>query len=145
MRDINAVMTSAFYYGQSVALASLMAESQQVGVELRGKIVQLKTEGKRFVSSTTADVERIKVIIGAEFEGRQTELDGMEAKWPFEIYMYAGNLLGAAGGGHAIPNAPSKVMTALGGALSGAAAGSAAGPYGAIAGGVIGGIMGMIA
>lgn len=157
MRDINAVMTSAFVMGEAKIWSGKTKEVSKYSTGLRLQADQAKTQAISDSSKVILDVDRnklsmehalaqlavenyrMKIVAKTEECQRQFELDEKDALWPFELYQYGANMLAGIGGGTVGSRGPSKTASALGGALSGAAAGAmVGGPVGAAVGGAIG-------
>lgn len=87
MRDINSVMSSAFVTGEAIEAALLVAEAAGVGIELRGKLASLKTQGKQWIAQ--AKVEGRKAIdqftIDGKWRSAQAKIEGRKAIDQFTI------------------------------------------------------------
>lgn len=164
MRDINAVMTSSFVLGEYAIAADLARESAKFEADLRidlGKqrnlaILQLsqgllEIYGKHLgmrgdLAKMWLEVDRMSIIANKEEIEQQTDYDVQEARWPYDLYMYGGNMLSSIGGGHAgssTAGGPSKAQSALSGAVAGATVGTAVMPgWGTAIGAVVGGVAG---
>ena len=99
------------------------------------------------------ELSRMQYVSTQEYERNDLDLTDKFARWDFEVFMMASNVLAApTGAAGFIPRGNSTASSAIGGALSGAAmgamAGTALGPGGAVigaaAGGLIGGIGGLL-
>lgn len=164
MRDINAVMSSAFLIGEALifaekdrnvakyasdlrlanwgdrnkaiintAAALTEEDIKMLGVkiqiaEMTGKFFIQGTEYKRLLTDKIVDVLRMKIVAKKEETDENTRLRAEAAKWGLVLTQYMGSMLGAAGGGHAVPNATgssgSSVATTLGGVMAGASIGA---------------------
>lgn len=162
MRDINAVMSSAFVLGEALITEGRNHEVARFTSNLRLnafsndalKVVGLKLEFQKSLAMLYADIYRMKIIAKKEENDLNNKLSEADARWDFDLFAYAGNLLAAPGGGTMIPNStqPSQASSTLGGAISGASAGydiaggssSSDSGYGAAIGGIIGGIAGYL-
>lgn len=147
MDGINAVQSTGFVLGEASLYARAATAIAKEAVMLYSQAAISIIDGKKTVAAMAVDAKRVRIVAKGEEEGRQTELDVHETTWPFELYMYGGNLLGSIGGGHSasVAKPPSKAMSALGGAMAGAGTGAVVtggNPYGIAAGAVIGGVMG---
>ena len=71
--------------------------------KLQVNLVQLK-----------AEIERMVIISQKEYQDEQLSIDTQEALWPFEIYMYGGNLMASIAGAAAYRKGPSRLETTLG-------------------------------
>lgn len=166
MRDINAVVSSAFVIGEAVIegfrnrevakhssgiRVAILSQNQQLLITATGQMVDLFTKGVNWnLSYTQAVVEakRIKIVAKKEETDMNFRLDESDALWDLEVFQYGANLLGSIGGGVVDPNTkkPSTGASMLGGAMSGAATGAIIGStvpgigtaVGALAGGILG-------
>lgn len=165
MRDINAVMTSAFVLGEAKIWARKTSEINKYASALRlemkrqrNQMVMQATElmmnhmdkivaFQQLVASMSLEAYRIKIVAHKEEVDANILLEKDDALFRFELYQYAGNMLAAIGGGtHTTAgDKPSTLQSVLGGAMSGAAVGAmVGGPMGAAVGGVIGGVGGLL-
>jgi hypothetical protein len=165
MRDVNAVMSSAFVIGESIIEGMRTKDTAKYGTELRIKtsfqrndFVLKGTEAmlrdnvgrielEKSVMHYTIESNRLRAVTGKEKLDTENNVDVSDAKWELELFQYGANLLAAIGGGTVIPSGgggnsgPSKTQSAIGGALSGAAAGGmVGGGWGALVGGALGGL-----
>lgn len=161
MRDINAVVSSAFVLGRANIEENQDRQVAKFSADLHMKafsddairVIALKLEYQKVVSSMVIEANRIKVVAKKEEVDKQLTIDEADALWDLEVFQYGANLLASIGGGTADPNTkkPSTAASMIGGAMSGAAAGAmiggamegtimgmSAGPFGAIAGAVLG-------
>lgn len=167
MRDIGAVMTSAFTLGQAVLLnevtrqvakfsADIYLTHEQIRVSNIEKAIPVmvglltqKVEYLRVVAALTTEQKRIKIVAKDAEEKRNTELDALDAKWDLELFQYPSNTLAGIAGAVSAPrdeNSKNYLSSGLSGALSGAAMGAMAGaqmgagmgPWGAGIGAAIG-------
>jgi len=150
MRDVNAVMTSAYAVGRAIIEGMKVRDVNKYAADLRNKFhiqrndsiirtgIELsKQEVQKYdiwrsMLHYTVEANRIAIVAEKEQNDGTTALAVGEAKWPFELFMYAANLLASIGGGTYIPptniaDAPSSGQTALGGAMAGASIGAAVG------------------
>jgi hypothetical protein len=146
MRDINAVMTSAFAIGRAILsldrndkvdrftadIELQMARDRntminQAASELLRIFLQ-RTEFQRAIAAMSLDYGRLKIAAKSDEATEQKSLDADEAKWEMAKYQYMSNMLAALNGGvssSAMPGSEgSKTSRILGGALSGASAGA---------------------
>jgi hypothetical protein len=163
MRDINAVMTSAFVLGRANIEAARGHDVAKYQADLRLKafsddalkLIDLKLRYQLAVAQTLTEQQRIAIVAQTEEEQANTEYAMKDALWDIELYQYGANLLAGIGGGTSVAGASklSKTQSTIGGALSGAAAGMALGamqgaPFGpgvgTAAGAVIGGLAGYL-
>lgn len=161
MRDVNAVMSSAFVLGEADIYSTFTKEVTKYGTDLRAKLHLQRNEliakstavilqnlmtigeleGK--VANISVDAKRIAIVAQKEENDMNLEIDENEARWDNEAYVYGANMLAAISGGTRGGGAskPTSAQSALGGALSGAAIGaqvSGGNPLGAAVGGIIG-------
>jgi len=173
MRDINAVMTSAFAIGRAIIETDRMDKYDKFVADMRfqadakraetianaaGEMIRIhlqKIEHSRVKTALAVDVARLSI---SAFADRATETKAIEAdqmRWPLECYKYGANMLAGIGGGTTSSVAMDGNKTAriigsgLSGAVAGAMVGNAISPggegagYGAIVGGLAGLLGGM--
>ena len=150
MRDINAVMSSAFTIGRAVIESQRTKESAKFLAQLRVKattddalkLIELQLQFRKALASLGVEATRMKLVAKSEEAATNVKYDEADAKWDLEVYQYGNNVLASIqGAAHYVPDKEKSngVGNALGGALSGAAmGGSIGGPWGAAAGGVLG-------
>ena len=161
MRDINAVMSSAFVFGKANIEGMRDRDVTKYGTELRVKMniqrneliskstelmltnLMHRVEFEKAVASLSVEAKRIHIVANKEQTDQDVKFDEADAQWDLEVFQYGANLLAAIGGGTAQPSGGQKQMTtsqsALGGALAGAAVGAqVGGPWGAGIGAIIG-------
>jgi len=149
MRDINAVVSSAFAISKGIIEAKKLKQVALYSAELNMKafsddairVIGLKLEGLRMVTHYSIESNRLKIVAKKEENDYNINIDENDARWDIELYQHAGNFLASIGGGTAVyeDKERSKSASAIGGAMTGAAAGAQiGGPYGAIVGGVLG-------
>lgn len=160
MRDVNAIMTSAFVMGKARLWSGKTKEVAKYSTALRLQAAQTKAQlidgGAKTIldgdktkltmeeSLARLSIEnyRMKIVAKTEECQRQFELDEKDARWPLDLYQYGVDMLGGIGGGTVgAGRKQSTAQSALGGALSGAATGmamSGGNPLGGIIGGVLG-------
>lgn len=153
MRNINAVVSSAFVLGRA-----LIEENQDrqvakfsADLHLKGasddalKVIQLKLEYQKSASQMIAEAYRIKIVAKKEEADINNEIDGKDALWDLEVFQFGANMLAAIGGGTAVNKGVSSTASMIGGAMSGAAAGAmVGGAPGAVVGGVLGAAAGLL-
>lgn len=155
MRDINAVVSSAFVIGRALIEEEEDRQVAKYGgaLYLKGasddaiKVIGMKLEYQKVVSQLIVDTYRLKIVAKKEEVDENMKIDENDALWDLSLFQYGSNVLGAIGGGTVSPRAkePSTAQSVLGGALSGAAAGAmVGGPYGAVIGGVLGAAAGLL-
>lgn len=164
MRDVNAVQTSAFVMGEAKIWADKAEQINKyaTGLRLQNSLernkyifasaqsilqqLQMTVEMEKVLMQMTLETYRIKIIAFKEQAADNLEIDEKDARWEFDKYMYAGDLLASIGGGTSGSGyRPSKAQSALGGAMSGAAAGAmVGGPVGAGVGGALGLLSGLL-
>lgn len=149
MRNINAVMSSAFVLGKAYIEASRDRQVAKFTAELRLKhysevalkVIELKLHYQQAVTQTLTEGNRIRAVLRKEHTDQNMEIDQHDALWDLEVFQHGANLLGSIGSAPGLSGAkkPSAMQSALGGAMSGAAAGGmVGGPWGAAIGGAIG-------
>lgn len=166
MRDINAVMSSAFVIGtaniwdtKTKALAKNDAiirwEAEKLGADLAIKADQLADqlavhalEMKKQLVAMTADLTKLYAVMRSEMDDFELETRAKDLLWDIKVFQYGGNFLGAINGS-ALPvdkgeSLRSRLAGGISGALSGAALGASFGPWGATIGGVAGGLAGTL-
>ena len=166
MREVNAVMSSAFVLGEADIYSRRTKEVVKYGTDLRSKmnlqrnemvvkgaslmLQNLMTtasyEGE--VARVSVDAKRIATVAFKEQNDMDIEIDEFDGRWDNEAYKYGANMLAAISGGTSGTSGSgmSKTQSAIGGALSGAAMGAQVGSvvpgvgsaFGAVAGGLLG-------
>lgn len=148
MRDINAVMSSAFVVGEAFIEGMRNRDVAKYGTGLREKLHLIRDDMimkgadrmlsdliqnvsfNKAVADLTYEANRLEIVALKEESDQNLSIEESEALWPMEKYQFAANMLAAIGGGTAIPNSggkqKSKAASVLGGALSGGAAGGMA-------------------
>ena len=169
MRDIGAVMTSAFVVGQAVIEGMRDRDVAKYGSEARLKFniqrndfvykgvetvlrnYMAKMEFRKSHMHYAIEAYRMRVVSEKEKKDTENNISIADGRWDLETYQYGANLLASIGGGTMIPKdsggggGPSTAQSGIGGALAGAAAGGMiGGPTGAIVGGILGGIGGLL-
>jgi hypothetical protein len=168
LRDVNAVMSSAFVIGESIIEAMATTQITKYGSELRVKLnlqrndsilkaaesiirdTYAQIELEKHVAHYTVEANRMEIAAFKEKKDTENNIAIKNGRWDLETYQYGANLLASIGGGTVTPtgsDSPSTMQSAIGGALSGAAMGSAVSgnnPWvtggGALIGGLIGGL-----
>jgi len=157
MRDINAVVSSAFAIGRSIIEVSQTRQIAKYSADLHLKafgddalrLIALKLEYQKSLTQITSEANRIKIVAKKEEAGVNLEIDEAAATWDMEVFQHGANLLASIGGGVMVPGekkGKSQASSAIGGAMMGAAAGamigaemgSITGPQGAAIGAVLG-------
>lgn len=159
MRNIGAVMTSAFAIGQGVIysfknreVAKYASDLSREGVQQMIALYGSKIDAVKGWMAAVIEARRIKIVADKETIDSQHAIDEAEAKWELELFQYAGNVLAAISGAPSISKGGSQVSqgrSAIGGALSGAALGAGIGSkigegntgWGALAGAAAGAAM----
>jgi hypothetical protein len=146
MRDMGAVMTSAFTIGQALMEAFKLRDVAKFEADL-----YLKREDKRFdlvdsavktmmqallqkadlrraMAVASVEKERIAIVANKEESDMNVKYDEADAEWDLKCLQYGANMLASIGGGTATHSNVSRSQTAsvMGGAMSGAAMGIAA-------------------
>lgn len=135
MRDINAVVSTAFVIGRSNIEASQNRQISKYSADLHMKafsddaikVIALKLEYQKQASHLIADANRVKIVAKKEEADTNLNIDVHDALWDLETFQYGANLLSSIGGGVVAPHspkAPSALQSMIGGALSGASAGA---------------------
>jgi len=136
MRDINAVMSSAFVVGRSLIADQITREVAKYENNLRYKawgddairVIGMKLEYEKAVAQLLIDSNRISIVAKKEEADANAKLDEADATWDLEVFQYGANLLASVSGGTAPhQKGPSTFQSMLGGGLSGAAAGAVIG------------------
>jgi hypothetical protein len=168
LRDVNAVMSSAFVIGEGIIEGMANTDVTKYGTDLRVKLnlqrndfvvkgvesvlrnLYAIVESEKNVAHYTIEAERMRVAALKEKKDAENTILVKNGRWDLETFQYGANLLAAIGGGTVVPNAtdgPSTLNSAIGGALSGAAIGGAVGGGngwvtggGALLGGILGGL-----
>ena len=130
MRDINAVVSSAFVIGRAsieeVRLRQVDKFSANLHMKAWGddalRLIALKLESQKAASHMIAEVNRLKIVAKKEETDDGHEIDQSDAVWDLEVFQYAGNLLASIGSGVAGKKRKSPLSSAIGGALTAGAA-----------------------
>lgn len=139
MRNIGAVMTSAFTIGQSIIyaykdrdVAHHASKLSREGVNQMVHLYDKKIESMKNWMASVIEGRRIAIVAGKEQTDMDNTLEQNAAKWDLETFQYGANVLAAVSGAPSITSGsrqsqPSQAKSAIGGALAGAALGSAVG------------------
>ena len=167
MRDINAVVSSAFVVGRAIiedgqtrqiaafdSSLRVKAFSDQATHEMQ--IVDIKLRYQYQVSQMIAESYRIKIVAKKEEAEANLKIDESDALWDLSLFKYGANMLASISGA-AVSEDDGKhkgnvAASVIGGAMTGAAAGamvgaemgSGGGPYGAVIGAVVGAAAGLL-
>lgn len=163
MRDINGVLSSAFVIGRAIIEDGQTRQVAKYGADLHLKafgddaikIIQMKLEFQKVVSSLIIEANRLKIVAKKEEADGNLKIDESDALWDLEVYKYGGNLLASISGANISSQrhqGSSTASSVIGGTLSGAAAGAFigmetgmwGGPAGAIGGAILGAGMGLL-
>lgn len=174
MRDINAVVSSAFVLGKAIIDAEIVRDGAQLDAKLRIQNTTLALEAARTkVQQNQGNQESARQLASAEFESLRlitvlateiariytaarldvdkttTEFSAKDRLFDLETFQYGSNVMAGIAGGTAHPSPQgSTASNAIGGALSGAAAGAMAGSaipgVGTAVGAGVGGAMGLL-
>lgn len=183
MRDINAVMSSAFLIGEALIFAEKDRNVAKFAADLRlaqwsdrnkalinaatfltemdmkkaggdlafaetiGKFWIQGTEYKRLITDKIIDVLRMKIVAKKEENDETLRRYVEHQKWPLAASQYMASMIGAAGGGHAVPEGTggsTSISSVLGGVMAGASIGAmfnseTGGAWGSAIGGALGG------
>jgi hypothetical protein len=168
LRDVNAVMSSAFVVGEALIEGMRDRDVAKYGTGLREKLHMQRNDFvlkgaeamlrdmfgridlEKIVTHYTMESNRMEIVAGKEKKDTENTISINDGRWDLETYQYGANLLAAIGGGTLIPTGsssgadnPSTGQSALGGALAGAAIGSSmGGGWSTIVGGALGGLVG---
>jgi hypothetical protein len=166
LRDVNAVMSSAFVIGESIIEGMATNEVAKYGTDLRVKFniqrndfvskgaesiirnLYAIAELEKNVAHYTVESERMRIAALKEKKDAENTILVKNGRWDLETFQYGANLLASIGGGTVVPQgsgSPSTGQSVLGGALSGAALGSAltgGSGWGSGAGAILGGVLG---
>jgi len=168
MRDINAVMSSAFVIGESIIEGMATTDITKYGTELRLKLniqrndailkgtesvvrnIFAVVELEKNVAHYTVEANRMRIAALKEKKDTENSISVKNGRWDIETFQYGANLLASIGGGTVVPTSQdgaTSFQSALGGALGGAAIGSSVSsgnPWitggGALIGGLLGGL-----
>jgi hypothetical protein len=157
MRDINAVISSAFVIGRAILTDGRDKDVAKYDADLRYKVfgddaiklIALKLQYKKLMSDMTLESRRIKIVAKKEQLDSQLVIDEKDALWDLEIYKYGANFLASIAGAAVAQGAPipgaSMTQSAIGGALAGAGIGTMIAPgVGTVIGGVVGAAAGLL-
>jgi len=155
MRDINAVMSSAFVIGRALIENETSRQVNKYSAELHMRtfsdsalsVVGMKLQYQQIVSGLIIEANRMKIAAKKEQTDEDLKIDESDAIWDLETFKYAGNLLASIGGGTATTPTHQPEGSKLGGTLSGAMAGAQMGSssgsgWGTVIGAIIGGAAG---
>jgi hypothetical protein len=162
LRDVNAVMSSAFVVGEAIIEGMRDRDVARYGAEARVRLnyqrndfilkaaeslvrnVITQVELEKSVAHYTIEANRLRIVAEKEQKDTDNSIAINDGRWDLEVFQHGANLLASIGGGTVVPtgrDAPSKTQSAIGGALAGAAiGGSIGGGWGALIGGALGGI-----
>jgi len=169
MRDINAVMTSAFTIGRAIIeldrndkVDKFQADMEFQAEQKRADLIQAatsemirmylqKVEFGRVIAAMWIDELRLKIAANQDYLTETKAIAGDLGRWPLEAYKYGANMLAGIGGGTtgSVPVDGNKTARVIGSGLSGAAAGAMVGGAiggneGAGWGSIIGGLAGIL-
>jgi len=138
MRNIGAVMSSAYSIGESVIYAfknrDVAQHASQLAREAVNQMIHLydkKLEGMKNWMASVIETRRIAIVSQKEQQDTDNSLSENDARWDLETFQYGANVMAAISGGPSITSgagakkSPSTSQSAIGGALSGAALGAA--------------------
>jgi len=160
MRDINAVVSSAFVIGRGIIETGQARQVSKYSADLHMKmfsdtalnLVTLKLQYQHIVSHLLVETNRLKIVAKKEETDTQLDIDESAATWDLNVFQHGANLLASIGGGVLVPNEvkkpskPSDASQAIGGALAGAATGAMIGSVvpgiGTVTGALVGAALG---
>ena len=161
MRDINAVVSSAFVLGRAFIEEAQDRQVSKYAADLRLKsfgddaikIIGLKLQYQHLVSSMIIEANRMKIVAKKEETDENLKISESDGLWDIEVFKHGGNLLSSISGAAVSLSKHNTASSVIGGALSGAAAGAMVGSVvpgigtavGAVAGGILGAASGMLA
>jgi len=172
MRDINAVMTSAFTIGKAIIeldrndkVDKFIADMEFQADTKRADLIQSATsemirlflqkiEFGRVIMAIWIDEKRLAIAANQDYKTETKAIAGDLGRWPLEAYKYGANMLAGIGGGTtgSVPVDGNKTARIIGSGLSGASAGAMIGSaiggnegagWGALVGGLAGAFAGM--
>lgn len=167
MRDIGAVVSSAFAIGKSniegfrdrdvarhsskIRLAVIADRGRLYleGTSQMMRFLQAKYSWEESYMRTVIDAKRIKIVAKKEETDSNLKIDEADALWDFGVFRYGGNLLSSISGSAVSEDEKTRssvLPSAIGGTLSGAVAGAmitGGNPMGAVVGGVLGAAAGL--
>ena len=157
MRDINAVVSSAFVIGRALIEENQDRQVAKYSADLHRKafsddamrVIELKLNAQQSASAMAVEANRIKIVAKKEEADTVMKIDMKDALWDLETFQYGSNVLASIGGGTVDPGAkePSTAQSVIGGAMAGAAAGAmipGASLLTALIGGVLGAASGLL-
>lgn len=170
LRDVNAVMSSAFVIGEAIIEGMRDRDVAKYTTDLKVKLnfqrndfilkgtetiirgLMAQVEMEKTVAHYTIEANRMRIVTEKEKKDAENMMEVKDGRWDIETFQFGANLLASIGGGTMIPNSgggdsPSAVQSAIGGALAGAAIGSTVSggnPIGTGIGALIGGIGGLL-
>lgn len=166
MRDVNAIMTSAYTIGLAAITLDREDKLDRFAADMEFQMVKdrntminqavsemirlflQRVEFQRALAALQIDFGRIKIAAKADQATEDKSIDAENAKWGMAKYQYLANMIAALNGGTlSVPQSEgSKTARVLGSALSGASAGAMIGAavMGGESGGGIGAALGAI-
>jgi len=149
MRDMNAVVSSAFVVGKGLLFDSKNKSVAKFSAELKYKLIPIAEDRWRTHLAWNSDVIRTYEDVMKHFFTIKQGIDDHNytykekyATWPLDVLEYERAALGALQGAITQKKSTSKGQGILSGALAGAAAGGMFGGVGALIGAVGGGLLG---
>jgi len=156
MRDIGAVMGSAFVIGRANIAEKIVNDVAKYEGELRYRawgqdviqVIDMKLRYQQVVSQFIIEANRVKIVASKEQVDTDVKYDEADAVWDLSVFQYGANVMASVAGGTASPaqKQPSTAQSMIGGAMSGAAAGALVGSavpgIGTLAGAMAGGALG---
>lgn len=137
------------FRSELMARVSLKSEEKKIRDGMIDKNISAMLQYRQFIVSTNeevtalrSEISRINYVMDSEYIGNTLDRNVNSAMYRMKLVEQAVPMLGALGGGTALPDKHNKMGSALGGALTGAIAGSAVPGLGTAAGLIGGGILG---
>ncbi len=136
MRNINAVMSTAFVVGEGLIRGTVIKALSRYASELQLKLIDIaqgvfatRVNWQKDIVVQATEVSRIALAANLDASKYNSETLAKDKLWDLRTYEYGVQVMAAISGGIAAntPAETSAVANALGGAMSGGAAGSVIG------------------
>ena len=154
MRNINAVMSSAFVVGDGLIRSTVIksisryaSEVQLKVTDIAQRVFEIKLNWYKDCIIQATEVSRISLAAQLDAAKYNSETMAKDKLWNLRTYEYGVQVMAAISGGTAnnSPSESSAVSNALGGAMSGAAVGAQVGAQMGSSGGAYGAAIGAVA